>query len=177
MKTDNLFWEMVVHNHLPWFLGSLFLGLVLVFIAVLVDLWDGVITAKATGERIHSHKMRKTFDKMTTYFRIVILAFMADCIAFTVCLSNVIHFQYIIPFLALVACAVSIYMEGKSMFEHIRKRKSSAAYMPTIITDVIKATTKKEAREAIIAVLEAFTADKENERITADSLDLENLNK
>lgn len=170
MKIDNIFWETVIHNHIPWFLGSLFLGLLLVFTAVLVDLWDGVITAKAIGERIHSHKMRKTFDKMTTYFRIVILAFMADCIAFTVCLSDVIHFNYIIPFLALVACAVSIYMEGKSMFEHIRKRKSSAAYMPSIITDVIKATTKKEAREAIVTILEAFMNDKENNKLDINQL-------
>ena len=41
------------------------LGLwVLVMIAVLIDLWDGVQTAKKLHKRVHSHKLRVTITKM-----------------------------------------------------------------------------------------------------------------
>ena len=44
------------------------LGLwLLVIIAVLIDLWDGVMTARKMGKKIHSHKLRITISKMGEY--------------------------------------------------------------------------------------------------------------
>lgn len=49
------------------FLGVFFVVCILVITAILLDLWDGVHTARKTGQRVHSHKLRVTIAKMSEY--------------------------------------------------------------------------------------------------------------
>ena len=42
------------------FLGIFLAVCILVIVAIMLDLWDGVHTAKKTNQRVHSHKLRVT---------------------------------------------------------------------------------------------------------------------
>ncbi len=119
------------------------LGLwVLVILAVLIDLWDGVYTAKTLKRRIHSHKLRITIAKLGEYWRIMLLGFVADCI-------GVLFPFYALPYLSILICLGIIGIEMKSVWEHAKKRKSKAAELPAIMQTIVECATEKDA-EAII---------------------------
>jgi len=130
---------------------SLFLGVflavsLLVVAAIMLDLWDGVHTAKATKTRIHSHKLRVTIEKMSEYWRFIIIGFLIDSIGY-------LFSFYILPFLAMLFGAGLICVEIKSMFEHAKRRKSHTADLPFIIKSVIDCANEHEA----LALIEKIT--------------------
>ena len=129
-------------SHLYKHLGINLALWLLVIIAVLIDLWDGVVTARQLGKKIHSHKLRLTINKMGEYWRIMLLGFVFDFI-------GVIFPWYGYPYLSIVICVGIMCIEIKSVWEHAKKRKSRVADIPDIIEDVIKATNKPEAEKAI----------------------------
>lgn len=102
------------------FLGVFFAVCLLVITAILVDLWDGVHTAKRTNERVHSHKLRVTIAKISEYWRFILIGFLVDCL-------GIIFSFYILPFVAVLFGAGLIAVEAKSMFEHAHRRKSHTA--------------------------------------------------
>ena len=55
---------------------------VLIIAAILVDLWDRVYTNKKLGKKIESHKMRITLEKVSEYWRFMIIAFTIDMVTF-----------------------------------------------------------------------------------------------
>lgn len=130
--------------------GYLFIGVflavsLLVIMAIMLDLWDGVYTAKRTGQRVHSHKLRVTITKVSEYWRFLLIGFLADCIGF-------IFSFYSLPFMALLFGMGLIVVEIISMFEHAKCRKSHLIDLPDIIDGIIAASTKKDA-EKIISVI------------------------
>lgn len=130
--------------------GYLFIGVflavsLLVIMAIMLDLWDGVYTAKRTGQRVHSHKLRVTITKVSEYWRFLLIGFLADCIGF-------IFSVYSLPFMALLFGMGLIVVEIISMFEHAKRRKSHLIDLPDIIDGIIAASTKKDA-EKIISVI------------------------
>lgn len=130
--------------------GYLFIGVflavsLLVIMAIMLDLWDGVYTAKRTGQRVHSHKLRVTITKVSEYWRFLLIGFLADCIGF-------IFSFYSLPFMALLFGMGLIVVEIISMFEHAKRRKSHLIDLPDIIDGIIAASTKKDA-EKIISVI------------------------
>lgn len=149
------------------FLGVFLCACIFVIVSILLDLWDGVYTAKVTGERIHSHKLRVTIAKMSEYWRFIMLGMLVDCIGFLLHCLNVTFFGiafcefYIIPFLALVFSVGLIAVEGKSMREHARRRKSHTADVPQIVQDIIKCAKEKDARK-IIEIITGGTEDDES---------------
>ncbi len=54
-------------NKLYLFVGVFLAVCILVIAAIMLDLWDGVHTAKKTHQRVHSHKLRVTIAKMSEY--------------------------------------------------------------------------------------------------------------
>ncbi len=114
----------------------------LVIIAIMLDLWDGVYTAKKTNQRVHSHKLRVTISKMSEYWRFLLIGFLVDCL-------GVFFSFYFLPFVALVFGAGLIVVEAKSMFEHANRRKSHMKELPDIINDIIGAVDKKGAMKII----------------------------
>ena len=58
------------------FLGVFLAVSLLVIIAIMLDLWDGVYTAKKTNQRVHSHKLRVTIAKMSEYWRFLLIGFL-----------------------------------------------------------------------------------------------------
>lgn len=127
------------------FIGVFFAVSLLVIMALMLDLWDGVYTAKRTGQRVHSHKLRVTIAKVSEYWRFLLIGFLADCLGF-------LFSFYFLPFMALLFGMGLIVVEIISMFEHAKRRKSHLIDLPEIIDGIIAATSKKDA-EKIIGVI------------------------
>lgn len=124
------------------FFSLLLVVCILVIAAILLDLWDGVHTAKTTNQRIHSHKLRITISKISEYFRFIVIGFLVDCLGF--------FFDfYLLPFVALLFGAGLIAVEAKSMFEHAARRKSHTSDLPTIIKSIMDCVNEKDARKII----------------------------
>ena len=127
------------------FIGVFFAVSLLVIMAIMLDLWDGMYTAKRTGQRLHSHKLRVTIAKVSEYWRFLLIGFLADCLGF-------LFSFYFLPFMALLFGMGLIVVEIISMFEHAKRRKSHLIDLPEIIDGIIAATSKKDA-EKIIGVI------------------------
>lgn len=124
------------------FLGVFLAVCILVITAILLDLWDGVHTAKRTNERVHSHKLRVTIAKISEYWRFILIGFLVDCL-------GVIFSFYILPFVAVLFGVGLIAVEAKSMFEHANHRKSHTAELPDIVSSIIGAVDKKDAQKIL----------------------------
>lgn len=124
------------------FLGVFLAISILVIIAIMLDLWDGVYTAKKTNKRVHSHKLRVTIAKMSEYWRFLLIGFLVDCL-------GILFGFYFLPFVALLFGVGLIVVEAKSMFEHANRRKSHMQELPDIINGIIGAVDKKDAMKVI----------------------------
>lgn len=124
------------------FLGVFFAVSIVVILAILLDLWDGVHTAKKTGQKVHSHKLRVTIEKMCEYFRFIMLAFLVDCI-------GMLFGFYILPFVSVAFGIGLILVEIKSMFEHAHRRNSHATELPEIIKRIVECSHEKDARKIV----------------------------
>lgn len=124
------------------FLGVFLAVSLLVIMAIMLDLWDGVYTAKKTKQRVHSHKLRVTIAKMSEYWRFLLIGFLVDCL-------GIFFGFYFLPFAALLFGAGLIAVEAKSMFEHAHRRKSHIKELPEIINEIIGAVDKKDAMRII----------------------------
>lgn len=104
----------------------------------LIDLWSGRNAAKFLGERLESHKYRRTIIKIGDYSRVMLFGFMFDC------LGMLLPF-FILPFSTML-CTISVMaIEGKSVLENSARKKAHAAEIPEMIKSIIQATTQKEA--------------------------------
>lgn len=134
--------EIVPVPKLYLFLG-VFLGIcLLVILAIIMDMWDGVYTARRIGERVHSHKLRVTLSKISEYFRFIAIGFLVDCI-------GVLFPFYFMPFVAMLFGVGLTIIEAKSMFEHASKRHSHTVEVPDIIRNIIACAKEKDAHALI----------------------------
>lgn len=124
------------------FLAVFLAAVFLVVLAIMIDLWDGIYTARKTGQRVHSHKMRVTIDKISEYFRIVAVGFLIDCIGYLFPI-------YFLPFFAMIFAIGLICIEISSLFEHAKRRKSHTADMPDVISRIINCSHEHDARKII----------------------------
>lgn len=126
---------------------------ILLIAAILLDLWDGVYTAKKTHQRIHSHKLRITIDKMTEYWRLMLIGFFIDTI-------GVLFPIYALPYISILFCIGLIGVEAKSMLEHAKRRNSKAMEAKDIISNIIAAATEKDATTIFEKINEYINRDK-----------------
>lgn len=124
------------------FLGVFLAVCILVIIAIMLDLWDGVHTAKKTNQRVHSHKLRVTIAKMSEYWRFILIGFLVDCL-------GMFFTFYLMPFVTLLFGVGLIVVEAKSMFEHANRRKSHMAELPDIIKRIMECAHEKDALKII----------------------------
>ena len=129
-------------DKLHLFLGVFLAVCILVIGAIMLDLWDGVHTAKVTNQRVHSHKLRVTIAKMSEYFRFILIGFLVDCIGF-------LFSPYTLPFVAVLFGVGLIIVEAKSMFEHANRRKSHAMQLPDIIRSIVECAHDKDAKKLV----------------------------
>lgn len=124
------------------FAGMFLAVSILVIVAIMLDLWDGVHTARKTGKRVHSHKLRVTIAKISEYWRFILIGFLVDCL-------GIFFSFYFMPFVAVVFGAGLIVVEAKSMFEHAGERKSHIRELPDVIHSIIECAHEKDARKII----------------------------
>lgn len=110
----------------------------MMIMSCLVDLWSGRDTAKFLGEKLESHKYRRTIVKIGDYSRVMLFGFMFDC------LGMLLTF-YVLPFSTMLCTIGVIAIEGKSVIENSARKKAHAADIPEVIKKIIQAATAKDA--------------------------------
>ena len=107
-------------------------------ISCFIDLWSGRSTAKFLGEKLESHKYRKTVIKIGDYSRVMVFGTMFDC------LGMLLPF-YILPFGTMLCAIGVIFIEGKSVHENSIRKKAHAADIPEVIKKIMQAASQKDA--------------------------------
>lgn len=110
----------------------------MMIMSCLIDLWSGRNTAKFLGEKLESHKYRRTVIKIGDYSRVMLFGFMFDC------LGMLLPF-YILPFVTMLCTTGTILIEGKSVLENSARKKAHAADIPEVIKKIIHAASQKDA--------------------------------
>lgn len=111
-------------------------------LAVCIDLWAGVNSARVRGEKLYSGGFRRTFAKLGDYWRIQVMALIFDLIGS--CLS-----WYYLPFASMLVTAAIVLIEGRSVWENEKAKKSNVAKLPGAIRDIINCSTAKSAEELL----------------------------
>lgn len=113
-------------------------------LAVLLDLRDGVSTAKRCGQKIHSHKLRVTVGKIIEYWQFIFLAFLADGVGAFMPFFG-------LPYITILFGLGVIFIEGKSMLEHAKRRKSGVAKLPSAVAEIVEVVGGVDELRSLIA--------------------------
>lgn len=119
-----------------------FVCCILIVVAVFIDMWVGIDAARAAKEPLMSHGLRRTLTKGLDYFRVVFFASLIDIL-------GAFFTWYHLPFLALLATLAVLLIEGRSVIENCKRKKSNAADVVDMAQKIIKALNDKEAKEII----------------------------
>lgn len=141
---ENQNWEALQLRLLVW-AAVIFIGWTGMIVACFSDMWSGVSTARAIGEDVHSHRLRETFCKIKDYAG-VLLPF-----AFIDMIGGMFSF-YILPFFEILIAIGAIMIEGKSVFENKKRKKSHAALIPELVKEIVECGRTKDA-EALIETI------------------------
>lgn len=123
-------------------LTIIFLCCILVIAAALIDMWTGVDAAIANREKIRSHSLRKTVRKVIDYLRIVLFGCLIDIL-------GLFFPWYDIPYACIVVTLGVILIEGKSVIENLKKKRSSAAGVLDMVGKIIDCADEKDAKKLI----------------------------
>lgn len=136
-------------------LAIIFVCCILVIAAALLDMWTGVDAAIANRERIRSHSLRKTVRKVIDYLRIVVFGVLIDIL-------GLFFPWYDIPYACIVVTLGVILIEGKSVIENFKKKRSSAAQVLDIVAKIIECADEKDARKLISIIRGTDTKETDN---------------
>lgn len=120
----------------------IFVCCVLICIAAFIDMWTGIDAARTNKEKISSRSLRKTAVKITDYLRVVIFALLIDIL-------GLFFPWYLMPYAVVVVTLGILFIEGRSVIENSRKKKSAAGDILDMVTNIIECATKKDAEELI----------------------------
>jgi len=115
-------------------------------VACFIDMLSGVSTARAIGEKVHSHRLRETFQKIKDYAGVMFPFMFIDII------GSLFSF-YFLPFFQIVIAAGAITIEGWSVLENKKRKKSHAALIPELAKEIIQCAREKDA-EALIETIQ-----------------------
>ena len=138
-------------------LAIIFVCCILVIAAALLDMWTGVDAAIANRERIRSHSLRKTVRKVIDYLRIVVFGVLIDILGL-----GLFFPWYDIPYACIVVTLGVILIEGKSVIENFKKKRSSAAQVLDIVAKIIECADEKDARKLISIIRGTDTKETDN---------------
>lgn len=133
-----------------------FICCILVVVAAFIDMWTGIDAARANKERINSHGLRKTAQKITDYLRVLMFGALIDIL-------GQFFAWYSLPYVVMVATFGVLVIEGRSVIENSRKKKSAAGQIIDIVSDIISCATQQDA-EKIIELLKAEKEEKKNSK-------------
>lgn len=125
----------------------IFTCLVLIVAACLLDMWTGIDAARANKEKICSRPLRKTGTKIVDYYRLVVFFVLIDILG--LCFP-----WYNIPYGAIVGTAGVLFVEGFSVVENLRKKKSHAADVADMAAKIVECLTPEDAQKLIKKIKE-----------------------
>lgn len=117
------------------------------FLSVMVDMWDGVQTARFMKEKVDSKGLRRTFAKAGDYWRMMLFGLMFDSL-------GLLFTWYILPYMTMVITVGVLVIEFRSVWEHNKRKRSHAAELPNVIANIIKCASEKDALELINRIKE-----------------------
>ena len=118
---------------------------VLTIAACLIDLWTGVEAAKANRETIRSKRLRRTVAKILDYLRVIVFAVLIDILGLA-------FPWYAVPYCAVIVTLGIVLIEGKSVIENLRKKKSSAADVLDMVKTIIECSDNETAEKILKAI-------------------------
>ena len=125
----------------------IFVCLVLIVFACLLDMWTGIDAARANKEKICSRPLRKTGTKIVDYYRLVMFFILIDILG--ICFP-----WYNLPYGAVIGTAGVLFVEGFSVVENLRKKKSHAADVADMAAKIVECLTPEEAQKIIKKIKE-----------------------
>ena len=116
-------------HHLVWHLSIVAFCILTSGLFSVADTVSGIYTAKKTGEKLRSHRLRKMFEKMAVYWFFQVLVGIVGLIL------SLFPF-YNLPYLSILAIMICA-AEGRSMWEHSRRRHDGVAKLPEAVQELI----------------------------------------
>lgn len=136
--------------------GVLLICSLIVLAFCFVDLWDGVRTAHAVGDKIRSHKLRKTLGKFLYYWAFILCGNLID-------LLGVGFTWWAMPYITMLLTAVVGVIEMHSLIEHAHRRKDAASKIDDVLRQIISASTSAEAKELLPRITAIINATENKE--------------
>ena len=125
----------------------IFICSILICIACLMDMWTGIDAARANKEKIRSKPLRKTGMKIVDYFRLIIIFVLIDILG--------LGFPwYNLPYGAIIGTAGVLFVEGFSVVENLRRKRSHAAEVADVAAKIVKCLTTEDAEKIIKMIKE-----------------------
>ena len=101
----------------------------LVFIAVVIDLWSGIRKAKKAGIARTSFGFRKTIEKITKYYNCLFAVTIMDCFlmlfVYIFQLKNCMVFIPVFPIITLFTGLYIAFVEARSVFEKLEDKEKA----------------------------------------------------
>lgn len=124
-----------------------FVCAVLVMAAAFIDMWTGIEAARANKERISSRALRKTVAKIVDYLRVLMFAVLIDVL-------GLFFPWYALPYCVILCTLGILLIEGKSVIENFRRKRSHAADVVDMVGRIIDCVDHKDAEELITLIKE-----------------------
>lgn len=137
----------------------IFICLILISVACMLDMWTGIEAARANREKIRSKPLRYTVNKIVDYYRLVIFFVLIDILG--LCFP-----WYNLPYGAIIGTVGVLCVEGFSVIENLRRKKSHAAEVADMAAKIVECLSPEEAKKLIKAIKDDERNDKTTERIT-----------
>lgn len=134
-------------HHIQFFVTVILAMWVLQVFAVCIDFWSGTNTAKALGQKLYSNGFRRSFAKLGDYWRIAVMFLLID-------ITGSLFAWYNLPFATMLVTLAVIGIEGRSVWENAKAKKSQAAKVPDTIRDIIRCVSVKDAEELLKRIKE-----------------------
>lgn len=107
---------------------------IIMVVAPLIDMWDGVQTSRMLKEPILSNRLRKTVAKINEYWRFMLIGFCIDVLGIFIS-------WYSVPCASMIFTLAILYVEFKSMREHAARRNNDTADMVRTASRIIDCKT------------------------------------
>lgn len=135
-------------HHLAWHLLIVAFCIVTTGVFSIADTISGIYTAKKTREKLRSHRLRKTFEKMAWYW------FFQMLVAIVGVLLSLLPW-YNLPYLSMVLALAICISEGISMWEHSKRRKDGMAKVPEAVQELIDLVGgEEELKRTLITLMQ-----------------------
>lgn len=131
-------------HHLAWHLSIVAFCILTSGLFSVADTASGIYTAKKTGEKLRSHRLRKMFEKMAVYWFFQVLVGIVGLIL------SLFPF-YNLPYLSILFAIMICMTEGRSMWEHSKRRRDGVAKLPEAVQELIDlAGGEEELKHALL---------------------------